>query len=405
MVGSRRISSAIASRMASPNPISLVASRTGVAVAASGINVLGHSARIRVRRVDRELHRRIHFGDQLFLDRIERRAIGDAVLHQPLLLFGLRPVVGAGDVADVVAVIAIGDALQERGTLAAAGALDVLRGRLVDGAGVLAVDRFVGDAEGRGAGRDIAGRRFAEMRVLVVAVVLADKDDGQLPQLRVVHLLVEDPLAERALAEEADRHAAVLQILRREGGAGGNAGAAADDGVRTEVARIRVGDVHRAALALAVPRFLAEELGKHPIGGRPLRQAVSMAAVRAGDVVVRAKRLADADGNRFLADVEVRQARHQRARIEIVDALLEQPDGNHLPVQADQLLLADVERRLLCRLRRGGHAGTPESLASTWNSTAQSSFSRPRPRAAVRNWLATAAVGSATPSCLPMSSA
>src|SRR4029079_537861 len=132
--GSRRISSAIASLIASPN----VSSRTAVAV--SGINVLVHLAGVGIRRVDGEVHRAIHFLDQLFLDLVERRAIGDAVGHQPLavqrdrvtlrhplLLLGLRAVVGAGDVADVMAVIAVGDALNERGAFERARPFDVFR--------------------------------------------------------------------------------------------------------------------------------------------------------------------------------------------------------------------------------------------------------------------------------------
>src|SRR5262245_3649449 len=133
-LGSRRISSAIASLIASPN----VSSRTAVAV--SGIDVLVHLARVRVRRVDGEVHRTVHVLDQLFLNRVERRAIGDAIAHQPLamqrdrvtlrhplLLLRLRTVVGASDVADVVAVVAIGDALDERRPLEIARPLDVLR--------------------------------------------------------------------------------------------------------------------------------------------------------------------------------------------------------------------------------------------------------------------------------------
>src|SRR5687768_3699902 len=178
-VGSRRISSAIASRTASPKPISFAASRVGaaVAVAASGIDVLGHAARIRVGRADRKLHRRIHLFHQLFLYRVERRAVGQTVVHQPLavqrdrillrdplLLFRLRPVVGAGDVADVMTVVAVGDALQERRALAAASAFDVVRGRLMDGTHVLAVDGMRRDAECLGARRDVAGRGLLEVR-------------------------------------------------------------------------------------------------------------------------------------------------------------------------------------------------------------------------------------------------
>src|SRR4051812_10845172 len=134
-LGSRRISSAIASLMASPK----LNSRTLVAV--SSIDVLGNLARVRVQRLDRELDGRIHLGDEFALNGIERGSIRDAVGHQPLavqrdrvalgdplLLFRLRAVVGARDVADVMAVIPVRDALQKRRSFAAAGAIDE-RGR------------------------------------------------------------------------------------------------------------------------------------------------------------------------------------------------------------------------------------------------------------------------------------
>src|SRR5215468_9779483 len=76
--GSRRISSAIASLIASPN----VSSRTAVAV--SGIDVLVDLVGIGEWGVDRELNRRVHLGDEALLNRVERGAVGDAVLHQPL---------------------------------------------------------------------------------------------------------------------------------------------------------------------------------------------------------------------------------------------------------------------------------------------------------------------------------
>src|SRR2546430_2488835 len=79
-VGSRRSSSAIASLIASPN----VSSRTAVAVAVSGIDVLVDLVRIRIRRVDREIDGGVHLLDEIGLNRVEPRAIGDAVRHQPL---------------------------------------------------------------------------------------------------------------------------------------------------------------------------------------------------------------------------------------------------------------------------------------------------------------------------------
>src|SRR4029079_1614078 len=141
---SRRISSAMASLIASPKD----SSRTVVAV--SSIDVLIDLVRIRVGRVDGKLHRRVHFLDQRFLDGVEGRTIGDAVGHQPftvqghrvarrhpLFFFCFRPVVGAGDVADVMAVIAVGLALEERRAVALARLRDVLRRGGVDIADVL----------------------------------------------------------------------------------------------------------------------------------------------------------------------------------------------------------------------------------------------------------------------------
>src|SRR5690242_8069671 len=151
--GSRRISSAIASLIASPN----VSSRTAVAV--SSIDILVDLVGIGERRVDRELHRRIHLGDEALLDRVERRAVGHTVLHQPLavqgdrvalrdplLLLRLRTVVGPGDVAHVMAVVAIGLELQERGAVTLARTLDVLRRHREHVTNVLAVDGFDRDA-------------------------------------------------------------------------------------------------------------------------------------------------------------------------------------------------------------------------------------------------------------------
>src|SRR6188768_2448062 len=69
-VGSRRISSAMASLMASPKVSSLIA------VANSGIDVLVHFAGVGVRAVHREFYGGIHLDDERLLDGIERGAIG-----------------------------------------------------------------------------------------------------------------------------------------------------------------------------------------------------------------------------------------------------------------------------------------------------------------------------------------
>jgi hypothetical protein len=180
-----------------------------------------------------------------------------------------------------MAVVAVGVQLEERRTLAATRALDIPGRRRVHRAHVLTVDHFTRDPKARGRSMISPGGGLGVVRVLVVHVVLARVDDRQLPQLRHVHLFVEHTLAKRALAEEADRHAIVLQILRRERGAGSDAGTAANDRIGAKVAGLRIGDVHRAALALAVARLLAQELGEHQMRLRALGETVPVAAMRA----------------------------------------------------------------------------------------------------------------------------
>src|SRR2546425_872446 len=90
-------------------------------------------------------------------------------------------------------------------------------------------------------------------------------------------------------------------LARSTSGAGRQRRAAADDRVRAQIAGVRIGDVHRSALAFAVAGLLAEQLGEHEIGYRAFREAVSVAAMRARDVVISSQRLADADGHRLLA--------------------------------------------------------------------------------------------------------
>jgi hypothetical protein len=62
---------------------------------------------------------------------------------------------------------------------------------------------------------------------------------------------------------------------------------------------------------------------------------MSMPAMCAGDVVCPLQRFTYADRDRFLADIKMRQARHQRSRIELVDLRFELADGDHLPVHPE----------------------------------------------------------------------
>src|SRR5438477_8996640 len=330
--GSRRSSSASASLIACAK----VSSRVATAL---GVDIVRHLAGIGKRRLERDRDAALDLAAHLVLDRLQAVLLGDPGLEQPVaeaggrvalvapeLLLVLGPVVRAVDVADVVAVVAVRVALQERRPLATARTLDQALHQRVHRAHVLPVDVQRVDPERTRPVEHVAGRRLEVMRVLVVEVVLADVEDRQHPQGRHVHDLVQDPLSQRSLADEADGNLVGATALRREGGAGGDPGRAGNDRVRAEVAVRVVGDVHRTALALAVAGLLAEQLGEHPVNLGALREAVSVAAVRRGDVVVPPERGADADRNALLAGVQMSEPRHLRAPIQVVHLLLEQAD-------------------------------------------------------------------------------
>src|SRR5437879_1380108 len=78
--GSRRISSASASRIASPK----VNSRTVVWVAVSGIDVLLHLLDSRIRRGNGEFHRGIDLRLDLGLNPFQLRRIGELLLDEPI---------------------------------------------------------------------------------------------------------------------------------------------------------------------------------------------------------------------------------------------------------------------------------------------------------------------------------
>src|SRR5579862_2610085 len=89
----------------------------------------------------------------------------------------------------------------------------------------------------------------------------------------------------------------------------------------------------------------------------------------------------------------MRQPGHKSARVKLVHLLFKKADAHHLAIHPQQFLFADGS----C------HFGIPDMRASTSKTTAKSCFSQPMPRAAVRNSLVTAVVGSGTSSCRPNS--
>src|SRR5580658_6701887 len=242
------------------------------------------------------------------------------------------------------------------------------------------------------------------MRVFGVHIIFADINDRQFPELREVHAFIQHALTERAFTEEANSDLSGFQGFGGQRGAGGDTHASRNDRVRAQIAGRGIGDVHRTAFPAAVSSLFSQQFGKHQLRRGAFGEAVAMAAMRAGHVVVRAKRFANTDGNRFFADVKMRQARHQRACVQFIYVFFKQTDGHHLTVHAQPFFDA-CANACSCEVGNRCHCATPDIRASTSKTTAKSCFASPIPRAAERNSFETAVVGSGTSSARPISRA
>src|SRR6202140_4542475 len=135
-------------------------------------------------------------------------------------------------IADVVAADAIGLALNERRTVAAPRAFDGLTGGVVHSERVEAVDDLRWYPVSVGANRHVFDlhrlRRLGRGRVVIV---LQDKERRKIPDGGEVQVFVEGAAIGRAVAEEADRDLIGLAQPRRERGTGEESETAGDDAV------------------------------------------------------------------------------------------------------------------------------------------------------------------------------
>src|SRR5215475_4405376 len=99
---------------------------------------------------------------------------------------------------------------------------------------------------------------------------------------------------------------------------------------------------------------------------------MAVTPMRAGDEVVALERFTDADRNGFLTDVEMGQARHLGALVELVHLFFEGADLRHLPVHVQVLL------EIHPRFHRSCHRCVPSMSARS------SSWILARPRGAVK---------------------
>ena len=144
-----------------------------------------------------------------------------------------------------------------------------------------------------------------------------------------------------AVAEEADGHVALALELGGQRRPAGDRQPAADDAVGAQHPHREVGDVHGAALALAVAVGAAEQLGHHAPDVGALGDAVAVAAVGAGDAIARRQVRAHPDRDRLLAHVGMHRAVDLAGHPQLDGPLVELPDQDHRAQHLDQLRLVE----------------------------------------------------------------
>src|SRR5581483_4802087 len=133
-------------------------------------------------------------------------------------------------------------------------------------------------------------------------------------------------------AEEADGHLIAAAHFAGKSRAGSHRRAAPHNGIRAQIARILVRDMHGTTFAAAVASFLTQQFGEHAVNGGSLCQAMAVPAMRAGDIVIATQGGAYSHSYRLLANVEMSQAGHFGAKIQLVHMLFKNTDFEHLLV-------------------------------------------------------------------------
>ena len=236
-------------------------------------------------------------------------------------------------------------------------AFSIARLRLaIDREHVGAVDDDAVEPVRGGAVGDVLDRvREVRRRRVRPLVVVADKDDRELPDAGHVHRLVRVAARGGALAEPADRDTPVAPDLEREGHAGRHGEH------RRKVAHHRVqaqlghGHVHVSVAAARRAVLAAHVLSEDPPGLDAARDVDAHVAMQRRADVVRAHGRAHADCGALVPASRVEGAGDLALLVEDVTALFDRARDQHVPVHREEVLA--VEAGLLHLLERAERLG------------------------------------------------
>ena len=187
------------------------------------------------------------------------------------------------------------------------------------------------------------GHRPLERGAHPVAIVFADVDAGDLPQLGHVQRFMEGALVNGGFAKEAERDLIRSLVFTREGQAGSERNLAANNRVSAEKIDLHIKQVHRAAFAARTARGFPIKLCHHSIRRNALRDRLSMLAVARNDIIVLANRRDGADADCLLTDVQMAEAANLAQVVRLGAFLFKAPTQKHLPIQLDKRIAVFLE--------------------------------------------------------------
>ena len=118
-----------------------------------------------------------------------------------------------------------------------------------------------------------------------------------------------------------------------------------DDAIGAQHADREIGDVERAALALAGAAGAPEQLRQHGAGVGPFGDGVAVTAMGGRDQILAHEMNADAGGDGLLTDREVDRALDVALLMRALCRLLEGADPRHRAVVREQPLDVDIRSR------------------------------------------------------------
>src|SRR5689334_2421238 len=203
-----------------------------------------------------------------------------------------------------------------------------------------------------------AGQIDRDRRALCPAVVFADHQQWQAPQGSHVEGLVDDPLAQGAVADEHHAYRVAAGQLVGKGNPRGRRHDAALNAVRLEARRT---DVLAAAHTAADTGLLAHDFGQQTQRVARLREVVAVASVVAENVIAVGEVFHHRHRVGLLPDAGVGGSVECALLEQLEQSLLKPPDESHTPVAPVVDGLAEAPREpLVCsrcdaRVRFGRH--------------------------------------------------